>query len=274
MADLSDVEEALTALVVGAVYPCGSGEPPANGVLTRVYRGWPQAAALDADLAAGYANVTIFSEPGGRNTTRHLNEWLTLPGAAATLTATVAGNVVTFGGVAAPTQLVGIMADATSYVHPTGANESPFSVAANLAALIRADRIALVSGASIVIPGAATLKARVVAEQLAMVVTRRQEQRFRITCWAADPEIRDNTAACIDAVLAALTFIALPDGSAGRIRFHGGAVVDRAEDAQLYRRDLVYSIEYPTTSRALLATMLFGDLMIQTSDQASMAWTV
>lgn len=269
MADLSDVETALVALVSGAIYPNGADAPPATGVLSRVYRGWPEAAALDRDLAAGYVNVSVFPETGGRNTTRHLNEWLLLPRVVPLLTASVAGDAVNFGGKAATGQFAGILADGATYVHVTLPGDSPALVAADLAALLRQDRIVLLSGTTIIIPGVSTLLARVVAEQPAMLQTRRQEQTFRITSWCPDPATRDMTAAVIDGVLAAMNFISFADGSVGRLRYRSGSVSDQAEDASLYRRDLVYQVEYPTTLVERLPTMLFADILLGTAKQVT-----
>lgn len=269
MADLSDVENALLGLIAGALYPNGADALPLTGTLSRVYRGWPEAASLDADLAAGYVNVTVFPEPGGRNTTRYLNEWLLAAQVKPTLSVEVVGDSVTFGGNAASGQLAGILLDGATYVHPTEPADTPASVAADLAASIRPNRIVLLSGSTIIAPFAAVLKARVVAKQPALMQTRRQEQLFRITCWCPDPPTRDATAAAIDAALAQMMFIPLSDGSQGRVRFRSGAVLDQAEDASLYRRDLVYSVEYATTLSALLPTMLFADITLGTASQVT-----
>ena len=269
MADLSDVETALVALVSAAIYPNGADAAPTNGTLSRIYRGWPEAATLDRDLAAGYVNVSVFPEVGGRNTTRYLDEWLLLPSPGPLLTATVAANTVTFGGNAAPGQLAGILADSTTYVHATVAGDTPALVASDLAALLRQDRIVLLSGTTIVIPGVSRLLARVVATQPAMLQTRRQEQSFRITCWCPDPASRDCSASLIDSALAQVNFISLADGSVGRLRYRSGSVSDQAEDASLYRRDLVYQVEYPTTLVEQLPTMLFADILLGTAQQVT-----
>ena len=269
MADQSDVEAALVAVAAGALYINGTDAPAVNGTLSRIYRGWPEAAALDADLAAGSVNVTIFPETGGRNTTRYLDEWLLAAPVVPTLSVSVTGDAVTFGGSADPGQLAGILADGKTYVYRTEAGDSPALVAANLATAMRADRIVQLSETTISVPGVGLLKARVVAEQPALLQTRRQEQRFRITCWCPDQSTRDATAGAIDAALAQLRFIFLADGSCGRLLFRSSAVTDRAEDASLYRRDLVYSVEYPTTLAALLPTMLFADITVGTATQVT-----
>ncbi len=81
-----------------------------------------------------------------------------------------------------------------------------------------------------------------------------------MTLWCGDPASRDVASAAVDLALGQLNFITLPDGSAARLRFESTASSDRQEEADLYRRDLVYSVEYATVLLSQLPTMLFGDL--------------
>ena len=69
MADQSDVEIALVNVVAAALYPDGTDKFSVPGPDCRIYRGWPNSAALDADLAAGKINVTVF--PGRRRQPHH-----------------------------------------------------------------------------------------------------------------------------------------------------------------------------------------------------------
>ena len=264
MADQSDVETQLASLVSAALYPQGPDQPSAPGPLCRVYRGWPNAPALDADLAAGWVNVTVFPAGGEvRNTTRYPPAW-SLSQPTPTLTATVDGVRATFGGSADPGQIAGLIVDGQTYVYTTAAGDTPSLVAANLASLARASRIVQLSGSSLSVPGAERLSARVVAGGSALSELRRQTQDFRVTFWCPTPSLRDEVAGAVDAALAQLAFIGMPDGSQARIRFAGSAVVDREEDAQLYRRDLVYSVEYATTLIQRQPAMLFGDGLVNT----------
>ncbi len=69
MADLANVEQALTAAVTLAVYALGvpAGEAPISpfvGAPVRIRRGWPDPNKLDADLVAGIVNFSIFPMPG------------------------------------------------------------------------------------------------------------------------------------------------------------------------------------------------------------------
>ncbi|HEX4261019.1 MAG TPA: hypothetical protein VHY76_07945 [Acetobacteraceae bacterium] len=261
MADVSDVETALAGVISAVLYPNGTAAASAIGATCRVYRGWPVGSALAADLAAGVVNVTVFPVSGAtRNTTRWQQTWLTSP-VAPTLTVTVLGETATFGGSADPGQLAGLLADNVPAAYRTGAGDTPALVAAALAAQIRAVRVVQVSGASVTIPGAASLIARSVADAPGLLAVRQQQQMIRITAWCPTPALRDQACVAIDAALAAARFIQLPDGSTGHHRMVSTASNDRGEDAATYRRDLVYAVDYPTTLAAQLPVMLFGDIV-------------
>lgn len=263
MPDQSDAEDALAALAALALYPAGLAEPSVTGVTTRIYRGWPNAAALDADLAAGRVNVTVFPVPGAtRNTTRYPPEWHSHP-APPTLTVANTASTATFAGDAAPGQLAGILVDGHSYVHRTGSGETPAYVAAILATAIATVRPALAAGPTVTIPGAATLVARTAADATSTAETRRQLQSFRITAWCPTPGLRDATVAAIDATFAATPFLSFPlaypgDTASGRLRFVATTTFDQSQDARLYRRDLIYTVEFPTLQSASQSSMLFG----------------
>jgi hypothetical protein len=266
MADQSDVENALVAVIADALYPSGIGLASVIGASCRVYRGWPVATALAADLAAGTVNVTVFPIEGAmRNTTRWAQTWLTTP-AVPKLTVSVVGETATFDGSADAGQLAGVLVDDVPYVYRTQAGDTPPLVAAALAALVQTDRIAQLADASVTVPGCRRFVARTVADAPGLLELRRQEQEFRISAWCPTPALRDAASAAIDVALSAGRFIALPDGSTGRHRFVRTVSFDRSEDANLYRRDLIYAVDYPTTLAALQPVMLFGDMRFAGAD--------
>ncbi len=96
----------------------------------------------------------------------------------------------------------------------------------------------------------------------ASVEIRRQQQSFRITAWCPTPALRDATCAAVDDAFAATPFLTLADGSAARLRFTSTTTFDQSQDAALYRRDLLYSVEFPTTQAATQPAMLFGTVGI------------
>jgi hypothetical protein len=261
MADQSDVETVLVTLASAALYPNGTGSSSVPGPLCRVYRGWPKAAGLNVDLAAGRINVTVFPAGDGvRNTTRYPSEWITNP-ITPTLSVEVVGTTATFDGLGSIWQLAGILVDGQSYVYRTTATDTPASVAANLAAAARANGITVtLAQASLTFPAAGDVSARVVADATGLMEVRRQVQTFRIICWCPTPLLRDATAGTIDPVFASLRFIEIPDGTDARLIFTGTTVFDQSQDAILYRCDLLYAVEYATTTAAQQPTMLFGSL--------------
>ncbi len=260
MADQSDVENALVAVITNILYPRGTF---AEGLLTqsaKIYRGWPNTASLRTDLAAGTLNVTVFPKADtSRNTTRWADGFVPIGSAMPALTVSVSGNSATFAGSAETGQLAGLLVDATSVVHRTVGGDTPELVAAALGQLIRTQRIALVSGATVTVPGARLLVGRVVADQPVLRWTRCQLQQFSISCWCPDPTSRDSVASAINSVLSSISFIGLSDGSSGRLRYVGTTEFDQSQDAALYRRDLLYSVDYLTTVSDALPSMIFGD---------------
>lgn len=254
MADQSDVETAVAALVAGFLYPNGTAAESAVGFGCRVYRGWPQRVALDADLAAGLAHLSVVAGASGqRTTTRYPDEWRMTRHRTPTLVATAAVGNVMFSGDAAVGQLAGVEVGGVAYVHRTVAGDTPTSVVAKLAAMLPG---AGAVGAVLDLPGVLPL-ARVVADQTGSRETRRQLQAFRVVCWTATPGSRDVLASFVDGALSAVDFIGLTDGSAGRLRFVSSGLSDRARDAGVYRRDLLYSVDYATTLTTVLPSLLF-----------------
>jgi hypothetical protein len=260
MADQADVETALASLVANALYPNGTAAAGAVANLCRVYRGFPTSPALDADLAAGAVNVSVAAANSPvKNVTRYPRVWRTVAPVPATLTVTVAAQTASFAGACAVGQLAGVAANGALFPYAVQASDTPATVASNLAALLRAAGwLVDYAGSTISVPGASLFTARVVNGAGALQEIKRQEQDFRISLWCPDPASRDAVAPVIDEALAAQKFIALADGSYGRLIFSGSEAQDNAADATLYRRDLTYSVEYPTTLAQITPAMLFG----------------
>lgn len=260
MADESDVETALAGLVGAALYPAGlSGPCTVAGALCRIYRGWPVTAALDADLVAGVTNISIAAVSGHSvNTTRWPDTSLPQATTTPSLTATVSGETVRFGGSGGVGQVAAVLADAAAASWRLQASDTPQSVAASLAAALSLYRPAVAAGATLSVPGAIRLVGRVEADQPTLTLSRRQLQAFRLTAWCPDPATRDGVGSAIDAALSGIRFIGLADGSSGRLRYAGSSVSDRWEDATLYRRELTYTADYATSLAANLPRMAVG----------------
>jgi hypothetical protein len=80
----------------------------------------------------------------------------------------------------------------------------------------------------------------------------------RIICWCPTPPIRDLVAAALDAALTEMSFLVLPDDTNARIVYRNTAGYDQSQNALLYRRDLLYTVEYSTVTIIQQPSMLFG----------------
>lgn len=253
MADQSDISAALLDQVEAVRI--------ALGAFWATYRGWPEAAALDKQLGEGDVVVTVNPRQGGftRNSTRYLMQDVPVSRTVPTLTVSVAGDVATFGGAADTGQAAGVQVRSAAWIVRTGAADTPASIAAALAAVVPG---ATAQGATLTVPDLTT--ARTAADGQTAGILRNTDQQFTVTIWCADPDTRDAVAKAIDAALTGLTFIPLPNAEVGRIRFAGDQSSDKAEAANLYTRMLYWTVDYPTTRRAIAPAVLFPTVKIAT----------
>ncbi len=256
MADLSDVEEAICAQILTAAYPLGIAGGSATGMPVKIYRGWPANKALNADLLAGTQTVTVFSQTNStRDSSRYGRIWRTIGETTPGLIISVTGGSATLSGTGGSGQTAGLVVDGVAYAYSLTDADTPASTAQALALMIPS---ASVQGAVVSVAGAGVVQGRVVGSGIAEMETRRQVQGFMVSVWCPTPGGRDSLAAVIDNALADVDWLPLSDGTVGRLLYHGTVETDESEIANLYRRNLNYTVEYPTTLRMSGAQMLFG----------------
>lgn len=272
MADLSDVTQALVALVAAAVYPNGTAAPSVTGAPTRIYEGWPVPRQLDEELQAGAVNVSIYPLPGEQLTTRYLNDGEdVLAISAPKLQATVAGQTIALSGqipqASDPHTLVALV-NGQPYEYAVQATDTMAQAAAGLAARI-ASGVPGTSAAGTVVTVPAP--ARILAARVSTTGTyarevRRQARNFQITIWAPSPELRTATARAIDPVLADTEFLALYDQRA-RLRYVSSPISDGGQQDRAWRRDLIYMVDYGTTLTTTTATV--ASMALSTTPQGA-----
>jgi hypothetical protein len=244
MADLIDVSDALVALIAQTVFPNGTAQPAIVPQGVKIYPGWPQPAALDADLTIGNVNISVFPQNGERVTTRYFRREQIIQAAAPTLTITVNGQVMTIGGTVSTPQNVAVNINGTPYVYAVQPSDTLTSIATALAALSGSSS----TGAAITFGATSRiLSARVGAVAKTATELKRQEKVFQITIWASTPDVRDSLAAPIDTALAGTEFLNLPDGFGARLIYRSSFQDDALQKSNLFRRDLNYSVEWATT---------------------------
>jgi hypothetical protein len=250
MADVSDVQDALVSLIAGVLYPSGTGAPSVTGLPTLVYAGWPQGSQLDADMSGftngkgGRIHVTVFPTATEKNTTRYSPDCATTQVVAPTLTLTKAAQTVTISGTVTTPQNVALIINDLPYAYAVQQNDTLATIAAALAALVSG---ATSTGAVITIPVAGNITAaRAGGSSTASRLTRTVNRTFQVTIWADTPAHRTATATAIDNALSGTEWLALPDGTGGRLIYMSSHIDDMVQKTNLYRRDLMYAVEYST----------------------------
>lgn len=76
---------------------------------------------------------------------------------------------------------------------------------------------------------------------------RRQTKTIQITIWASNQKRRDLLAKSLDVELSTLKNIKLPDGSVGILRYVNSIQDDLLQKQGIYRRDLMFSVNYAIT---------------------------
>ena len=191
-----------------------------------------------------------------RLTTRYQDQWRYTAPTTPTLTTTVSQATVTFGGTPAAGQLAGIAYGTLKAAYRVLSTDTLASIATALVALLPGSTAA---GAVVTLPSRVGVVGRVLNLTAATMETRRQVQGFMVTIWAPTPALRDAAASVVDSAFSAVHFLPLPDGTAaGPLLYTGSTQSDAAERTPLYRRDLMFQAEYPTTIARTLAGMLFG----------------
>lgn len=247
MADLSQVSDSLKDVILSAFYPNGITNPSIVPSVTgiTVYVGWPFPADLERDLAQNIVHVTIWPLPTSRNTTRFREEWEPDTINLATITLTVTNNTVTVGGVVTTNgQTCMVIVNKIGYAYTVQTGDTLDTIANALAGLIPT---ATAIGNVITIPAAHSLIARVTVSGNSVLEFKRQQQMYQVSVWAASFAARAACAPIIDQTLGFIKRFVIPDNFWAPIVHMHTKEFDMYEKTPVYRRDLIYQVEYPTT---------------------------
>lgn len=266
MSDLSDVSNTLVGLIAGILYPNGTGNPvsPGVGAQCRVGAGWPTSAQLDPDLANGIINVSVYPVNIERQMGNFMEFWQLINRTPPTVTLSASGQTITVGGTVTPViaQNVAAVIGGNAFAYAVQAIDTLNTIASALATLIAATYPGTTSSGAVITLPAGTPKPTLRTGGTAMVGMEvgRQIRDFRMVIWAPTPALRDATAKIIDPALRQIRRLTLPDGFAAQLNYVKTDIVDQQEKANLYRRDLCYSVEYPSTITQVATDVTIGVL--------------
>jgi hypothetical protein len=237
--------------------PTGTNPPsPVAGCPVRVYQGWPEREAIDADMAAGIVDVTVYSMPGSVNTTRYPVVDVPISVSPPTLVWTVEGTTATLSGTVSTPQNVGLLIDRQAYLYAVQSADTLASIASALAALIGAVQPASAVGPAVTIPDGQSVIGRAGGIGTTLRETGRQRVTVQITISAPSDALRDAVGGIIEPILRSLRRLALDDHSIAMIWF--GQVADSDETAKsgIYRRILSLDAEYASTITSTAAQVI------------------
>lgn len=251
MADEIDVQDTLVALIAQAVYPNGTAAASVANAPVKVFAGWPNAQQLDDDLRAGIQSISIYTRPEVSNTTRQGREWIPLPVVTPTIVLTVSGQTITVSGTPPATGKsfnAAALVNGRACVYAVTSSDTLTSIATALATLINA----VASGTSntgpvITLPGSAVINSVRVGNTGTMMQVIRTEMRlYQVVIWASTPDYRRALVQAVNG-LSDIERLTLPDQSMARIIYKGGQADDGQQKDLLYRRDLLFTVDFATT---------------------------
>lgn len=257
MADLSDITAYLAGVAAAAVYPNGTSQPSVAAMDVRIYEGWPQAEKLDRDVQGlnddgtartngQAAHVSVFPMPGTGNAVFQIQDktYVVTP-VSLGMAVGVVGNVISVVGQPNAAEFLTLVCDNAVVLSRGGA-----STAALLAALaadaIAAGYAATSDATSLTVPVGHELVVRQGGRALMGKVTNRQSQLVMISAWAPNRIARNLLASAIDVLVKKTIRITLPDTSQGIVRYNRTNQSDEMQTAVIYRRDLIFDVEYAT----------------------------
>jgi hypothetical protein len=265
VADLSDVTAYLASAANSAVYPNGISQPSVGNIDVSVFEGWPIGDQLDLDMqgkmkdpndptggriiarpGGPLVNVSIYPMQGtGRTVYQVLEETYTIVPVSYGLSVSIAGDIITVSGQPKSGEYLTVVADRGPIFSATGATTQ--ALLATLAAQAQANYPSASSTANtLTIPFGYSLEVRQGGAATLGRVTHRQCHPVMITVWAPNRVARNAIAAAIDETIKQNNKITLPDTSQALVIYDRTMVSDQEQASNIYRRDLIYNVDYAT----------------------------
>lgn len=270
MADLSDVTAYLYQQAILAVYPNGASAPSVANMDCIVGEGWPLGEDIDLDVngkmknAAGVAvdrpggpraTVSIFPMQGtGKTVYQILDETYTISPPVINLSFNITGSPVTVSGGGTTINVSGqpavgeyltVVADEAHVYSATGPTTAALLSA--LAAQASANYPGTSSTATtLTVPVNAYLTVRQGGQAIQGKVTHRQCNQVMVTVWAPNRVARNQFSAAIDNLIKQNIRVTMPDTSQAMVIYSRTNTIDEQQAESIYRRDLIYDVEYAT----------------------------
>ncbi|WP_369788068.1 hypothetical protein [Rouxiella sp. WC2420] len=242
MADPSEILNVIAAQVAAIVYPNGTSSASISGTALNVYAGWPVHSVLNTDILAGTSHISVFPLDGEQKIPTALGRpYREVESGDPTIVATVSDSSVTLSGTVSTPQNVYLLVDGTGYHYAVQSDDTLTTIATAMSTLIPA---ASNVDAVISIPQAIEIIARVGGVGSQARELRRQTKEFMVTVWAPTTALRDSLGSALDSGLSINSNLQLSDNLPA-FMIYSRSMFSR--DTQIYRRDIVFSVNYATS---------------------------
>jgi len=263
MADLSDVTAYLATAAANAVYPNGTSQPSVAAMDCRIFEGWPMPDQLDRDMlgqmlsgtppmpimrpGGTVANVSVFPMLGtGIGVYQQEDNTYVITPPAISSTFTLVGNLITVTGQIAVGEYLTLVIDDAAVCSQTGASTAAMLSALATEAQGKGYPSASATATTLTIPFGHSLVVRQGGKGVLGNVTHRQKQSVMVTVWSPTEAVRSTLAGAIDVAIKQKIKVAMPDTSQALVIYNRTNVLDDRQSTAIYRRDLIYDVEYAT----------------------------
>src|SRR6185437_2745382 len=192
MADISDVMTKMAQIVDAAIYPNGDGQPSAlpGSAVCKIGLGWPLPASLDASMAAGAMQITLYPLSGSAmNTYQILDQTYVISEPVIATAVSLSGDVLSVTGTLAAGEFLTLVIDGDVICSQGGA-----TVAAMLAAIaaqaVAAGYAASSTATTLTIPFGHSLVVRQGGQAVLGKVIHRQRSSIMVCIWAPSDGLR------------------------------------------------------------------------------------
>lgn len=260
MASSADVENAITTLIIGS-FPSKDGRPYYGGHAFRIYRGYPSQKNLTRERSVEIGHITVTS---ARSEQKIDTTWLHddyVISRANTLSATVEGNEISFGGTTSPYTAIYLRIDGGEFSYYSESALSSNEVAGAVAEVILKTRPAWTAQSSVIVPSACSIVVRVSPQSSLISELARFKGQFMVTAYSTDEDTRQSISSLIQVIFSKPQFVILPDMTSAYISLQGQLNDDQGEAAGWLRSNLSLQAVYSLTAVTPGSTMLAGTLV-------------
>lgn len=250
----------------------------------RIMAGWPTGDAIDADMALGAVDISVYGIGAGAPAAQAWEdpEVTTAPVHGLTANASASGQVTITGTPGSGEYITFELDHDIVFSYGAQPGDTNISVAAGIAALVDAQYPGTTASDGVVtVAGFEYLTVRIGAPAVISENLHNQRHRYQVTIFAPLPALRDAVAKIVDPVLKANFRMTMPDTTAATMFADGEADSDESQKTNVYMRRLFYTADYTTIDTypayevtAVVMTIDAADSLITHTDGTATTATV